>query len=259
MNVSIVIPVYNEEDYLPACLDALSRQTVKPAEVIVVDNNSSDDIQKIIKKYPFVRIITEPRQGIVLARNTGFRSAKSDIIARIDADTRVPSDWVANVAKAFEDNLDVAAVTGPPLFYEVWLARIANTLQILNYQRFQKLLTGSYTLWGANMAIRRDAWQTVNPICSERVDINEDIDLSFCLRKRGLSIRYVPDLKAQASFNRNRVGLRYTVRYFASWPRDYRLHQMYLRAVLLTVLIIIGLLIALPVLVILSLKSHLAD
>ena len=95
--VSIVIPAYNEERYLPACLDAIAAQTIKPFEVIVVDNNSSDSTAKIAAQYPFVRVVNEPRRGIGFARNAGFNAAAGDIIGRIDADTHVPASWVAKV------------------------------------------------------------------------------------------------------------------------------------------------------------------
>jgi cellulose synthase/poly-beta-1,6-N-acetylglucosamine synthase-like glycosyltransferase len=259
MNVSIVIPVYNEEDYVGACLDALAKQTVKPAEVIVVDNNSTDNTQRITRRYSFVQVVTEEQQGTVFARNAGFKVAKSEIMARIDADTRLPANWVAKVTKTFKDNPDVAAVTGGPQFYDVPLARLSNIAQVLVYQRIQKLLSGSYILWGANMAIRRQAWQQVSSLCVQRVDIDEDIDLSLWLHKNGLVIRYLSNVPVGASFQRGHTGLKYTVHYLASWPRDYLLHRMYLRALFLSLLILLGLLIFWPLLVVLSLKSHLAD
>jgi cellulose synthase/poly-beta-1,6-N-acetylglucosamine synthase-like glycosyltransferase len=259
MNVSIVIPVYNEEGYLPACLDALSKQTVKPAEVIVVDNNSTDNTVKIAKNYPFVRIVKEPRQGTVFARNAGFKAAKSEIIGRIDADTRVPADWVAKLIKTFQDDLGVAAITGKPRFYDTVLAKFFNLSQVFFYQMFQKLLTGSYVLWGTNMAIRREVWQEVSTLCVERTDIDEDIDLSFWLLKKGYRIRYLPDLPAEASFQRGRTGFSYTVPYLATWPRDYLLHRMYLRAAFIALLIGVGLVVCSPFLLVSSLKPNPAD
>ena len=55
LTLSIVIPVFNEQRYIKACLDSIAAQTVKPDEVIVVDNNSTDKTVQIAKKYKFDR------------------------------------------------------------------------------------------------------------------------------------------------------------------------------------------------------------
>jgi glycosyltransferase involved in cell wall biosynthesis len=72
MKISIIIPVYNEAESLNACLDAIANQTIKPYEVIVVDNNSLDDTRLVAKAYDFVTLISETKQGVVHARSTGF-------------------------------------------------------------------------------------------------------------------------------------------------------------------------------------------
>src|SRR3982751_3455353 len=133
MNVSIIIPVYNEEGYLAACLDAVAAQQEKPFEVIVVDNNSTDASHKIAQGYTFVRIIAEKQQGTVFARNAGFEAAKGDILARIDADTRIPKDWVARLTRTFTDEPETAAITGSPMLYDTILPGFFNISQHLVY------------------------------------------------------------------------------------------------------------------------------
>src|SRR5689334_10679087 len=103
MKTSIVIPVYNEAAQLGACLRAIAQQTVKPLEVIVVDNNSTDGTRAVAEAYDFVTVLEEPRQGVVHARSRGFDAARGDIIARIDADSILPADWLANVETVFGD------------------------------------------------------------------------------------------------------------------------------------------------------------
>jgi glycosyltransferase involved in cell wall biosynthesis len=246
MSVSIVIPVYNEEDYLDACLSALEKQTERPDEVIVVDNDSTDGSLATARRYSFVRIVSEPRRGRIFAQNAGFAAAKSDVIARIDADTVLPPEWVALVKEAFKSRPDAAAVTGGPRFYDTPLAGLIDSAQVLLYQRLQKLLTGTYILWGANMAVRREAWLKVRSELSERTDIDEDIDLSFCLHKHGLRVCYLRNLRAGASLQRGRTHLLYTLRYLSTWPRDYWMHGMYLRGALIAVLTWAGVLLTAP-------------
>ena len=115
LTLSLIIPAYNEEHHLKDCLDAIAAQTVMPSEVLVIDNNSTDKTVKIAEKYPFVKIIQEPNQGVIYARNTGFNAAKSDIIGRVDAENVVSKNWVEHVLNIFQDET-VAGVTGPMYF-----------------------------------------------------------------------------------------------------------------------------------------------
>src|SRR5260221_7568754 len=93
LRISIIIPAYNEEGHLPACLDAIAAQTLKPDEVIVVDNNSTDKTVEIAKKYPFVKLLNEKRQGLRYTRNTGLDAATGDVIGRIDTDSILSPKW----------------------------------------------------------------------------------------------------------------------------------------------------------------------
>ncbi|HEY5667999.1 MAG TPA: glycosyltransferase family A protein, partial [Candidatus Saccharimonadales bacterium] len=102
-SVSIVIPAYNEERHLRACLQAIAKQTIQPLEVIVVDNNSTDRTAQVAREFPFVRVVSEHRQGRVFARNAGFGAAKGEILGRIDADIILPSTWVEHL-QAFYAN-----------------------------------------------------------------------------------------------------------------------------------------------------------
>src|SRR5436190_15022830 len=118
LTLAIVIPAYNEEDYLSACLDSVNNQSVVPSEVIVVDNNSSDKTAQIAKSYSFVRLVTEEKQGVFWAAQTGFKAAGSDIIGRIDADTILAQDWVEKVLAYMTDS-SITAVTGPVNYYDM--------------------------------------------------------------------------------------------------------------------------------------------
>lgn len=81
VTVSVIIPAYNEEQCLPARPNALAAQTVKPFEVIVVDNASTDKTAEVAARYPFVTVLREPERGRVFARKAGFRHASGTILA----------------------------------------------------------------------------------------------------------------------------------------------------------------------------------
>ena len=91
LTLSIVIPAYNEENYLRACLDSIAAQTVMPDKVIVVDNNSTDKTVALARSYDFVTLVHERQQHQSFAQATGFNLASSDIIGRIDADSILPA------------------------------------------------------------------------------------------------------------------------------------------------------------------------
>lgn len=85
MNLSIVIPVYNEEKSIGACLDSLLGQTLKPKEIIIIDDGSTDKTCKVVKKYP-VKLLKQNHQGPGPARNLGVKKSRGDIIVFVDAD-----------------------------------------------------------------------------------------------------------------------------------------------------------------------------
>src|SRR5258708_13450803 len=92
LTLSLVIPAYNEERYLKACLEAVAQQTISPIEVIVVDNNSTDKTADIAQSYNFVRLVSEKKQGRGHARNKGFDLAIGDNIGRVEFDTVLSPD-----------------------------------------------------------------------------------------------------------------------------------------------------------------------
>src|SRR5438105_6566540 len=128
LTLSIVIPAYNEQDYLKACLDSIAAQSELPDEVIVADNNSRDKTKEIALSYQFVTLLSEQKQHQAFAQIKGFDKAHSDIIARIDADTILCTDWVKEMKNYFNNHPQAIAITGPGDFYDVPLKAVAQSL-----------------------------------------------------------------------------------------------------------------------------------
>ncbi len=182
MTVSIVIPCYNEEKYIEKCLQSIATQIEKPDEIIVVDNNCTDGTSEIAQKFN-VKIVKEKNQGIISARNAGFDSAKSEIIARTDADTILPKDWILKIKEHFKDS-SLGALSGPaayfswPIFYEV--------SQFVTFLVFAGVgfLFGNQMLAGPNMILRKSLWEKVKKdLCTQDKDAHEDIDMAIHLGK----------------------------------------------------------------------------
>lgn len=107
-NISIIIPTLNEQDYIGQTLHALSIQTSKPKEIIVVDAHSRDRTQQVVKKYPNVRLITHS-PSVALQRNMGAKKAIGDILMFLDADVYPGSDFIISAIMEFKNkNLDCA-------------------------------------------------------------------------------------------------------------------------------------------------------
>ena len=226
-SLSIVIPAYNEERYLPACLDAIAAQTVKPDEVIVVDNNSSDKTSEVARSYPFVRLLHESQQGRVYARNCGFNAARGELIGRIDADTILPPDWVAQIQAFYDedDHFKRYAFTGGSDFYNVRFPKLASWITAQFAFRLNRLLLGHYILYGANMAIPKHLWRAVrNDVC-HRNDIHEDLDLSIHLHRFGYQITYEVGLHVRVKMRRARTNRKELKDNLMWWPQTMKVHD----------------------------------
>lgn len=99
MTISVVIPAYNEEKYLPKTLESLKTLDRRPDEVIVIDGGSTDDTANVARDHR-ARLITIDHRGIGYARQKGLEAATGDIVAFTDADTVVSRDWLTKIETA---------------------------------------------------------------------------------------------------------------------------------------------------------------
>lgn len=110
--ISIIVPVYNTENYLEKCLYSLVNQTYKNIEIIIVDDGSPDNSMNIIQKFVLadnrVKVISQKNQGLSGARNTGMNNANGDYIMFIDSDDWIEIDTCEKAINASEKyNADV--------------------------------------------------------------------------------------------------------------------------------------------------------
>jgi len=120
--ISFVIPAYNEERSLPNCLDSIRAEVKRVRydyEIIVVDNNSTDETAMVAKLLG-AKVVSELKKGVTRARQTGFEASKYDIIAFIDADSVLPRFWLDHAIDALDDPRVVAA-SGPVVYRDLSL------------------------------------------------------------------------------------------------------------------------------------------
>src|SRR5215218_6815865 len=163
MKLSIIIPAYNEEIYLPATLDAIEAAITGDVEIIVVDNESTDSTRALAVEHS-ATVVHENEHNIAKVRNTGAATAVGDVFVFIDADTIVRPDSLAKIREIMTNPLCVGGaaeviyepIEGRPLvqfFMKLWpvlgrLTRIrGGALQYCRAEIFRELDGYDPTIW----------------------------------------------------------------------------------------------------------------
>ncbi len=220
MKISVVIPVHNEEKYIKQCIQSLLDQIEKPYEIIVVNNDSTDNTQEILEQFKEIKILNEHKRGIIEARDFGFNFASGDIIARCDADTICPKDWILKIKENLSEK-EFVAVSGNTVFYDYWFAN-NNPVFTENLMKFCKLLFGTYVIFGPNMAMTKEVWNKIkNETSKNPKAVHEDIDMALHIKKYG-KIKYDPSLFTKISARRLKEN---PFSFFIEYP--IRLMKMY--------------------------------
>ncbi|MGN6324713.1 glycosyltransferase [Pseudolysinimonas sp.] len=231
-SVSIVIPAFNEESRIRACVVAALEQTEPADEILVVDNRSTDAtvavVESLRREYPEapLRILRQDEeQGLVPTRNLGLDSAIGEVIGRIDADTVIEPGWVQEVRRLFRDDA-VGAATGPMIYYDMPLRRFGAQADDRLRRAILKLARDYHFVFGSNMAIRASAWRDIRPVvCRDLADeMHEDIDLSIHLQRRGHHVVYSSAMVAGMSARRIDDNPKDYTNYVLRWDRTYDAH-----------------------------------
>ncbi|MEO5494024.1 MAG: glycosyltransferase [Sphingomonas sp.] len=183
--ISLIIPAYNEEAYLPACLDAVMANVAdKATEIVVVDNNSTDGTKSVVERYPAAKYVFEPEKGITRARQRGLVASTGDILAYVDADTHPPAGWIDQILEQFGKNPDLACLSGPYSFYD--LSGIRNAISTGWFVAARPLygMTG-HMMVGGNFAIRRDVLEKMGGFDEKIEFYGEDVDIGKRAKKFG--------------------------------------------------------------------------
>jgi glycosyltransferase involved in cell wall biosynthesis len=192
LTIGAVVCAYNESRLIAGCLHSLLAQTRPPDDLIVVNNASTDRTGYVARTIPGVRVIDEPRKGLVIARETARRAATTDIVAFVDADCRAPITWLERVDARFRQAGAPIAVTGPYRFYD-WddmygraLVRLYDLLVAPPTHAFVHGLSGiGAILYGGNFAVRSTALADIGGF-DERIEFHgEDTNLGRRLTEIG--------------------------------------------------------------------------
>jgi len=193
VKVSVVVCAKNEEKMVGPCLQALKAQTIVP-EIVVVDGHSTDNTIKVAEEYAD-KIVKDNKKGLGEARDVGAEAATGDIIAYCDADALPPKNWVENIIKLMENSV---CVSGPLIAYDGPWHLKANFTFWTNWIPQFTAIFGFHNVWGANMAVRKDA--LVN--FKFKYPFLEDFYMGEQLRKAKLKCKFSNDLAIPVSSRR---------------------------------------------------------
>ena len=197
MTISVIVCAHNEERFIARCLHSLLAQTRLPDEIILINNASTDRTGAVAASIPGVRVIDEPRKGLVVARERGRQEARADLLVYIDADCRAPLTWLERIAERFEEDEDLIALSGNYRFYDWdWWGRTLLraydlTLGPATHILVKYILRIGVVFYGGNFAVRRQALDRINGFDTTIEFHGEDTNLGRRLSRIGkVKLRY---------------------------------------------------------------------
>jgi glycosyltransferase involved in cell wall biosynthesis len=224
--ISFVVPAYNEEVLIASCLYAITAEIARtgcPAEIIVVNNNSTDRTREIALSVLGVTVVDEPQRGLVQARRAGCLAARGRLIANIDADTMVPEGWLDMVLAGFARSPGLVALSGPFIHYDVSkpvqiVVAVFYRFAFTTYLLVRFVFRAGSMMQGGNFVILKSALDSVDAFNPDFSFFGEDTELARQLSKVG-SVKFSFDLPAFSSGRRLaaeglfRVACQYSVNY----------------------------------------------
>lgn len=240
MRLSVVIPTFNRAALLERALGRLAASCAsssRPCELIVVDNNSTDDTAAVAGRFgDRVRYVFEPHQGLSSARNAGIAAASIDrpeehAIAFTDDDVEVAPDWIPALTGEFEENRSVLCVGGRvlPRWSEPpppWISRAHwAPLGLQDHGEGRQVFSRERPLCliGANVAFRASVFERIGLFSTDvqrvrdSIGSTEDHELLARLYAAGYEAIYAPDLVVWAPVPHDRL----TRQYHRRWHRGH--------------------------------------
>jgi glycosyltransferase involved in cell wall biosynthesis len=182
--VSVIIPNYNYVRTLPACIEAVQRQSYPDVEIIVVDDRSTDGSADTARQYGVTVLETPTNSGVSVARNLGAAHAKGEVLFFLDSDVALDEDAVANAVAALRADPGLGAICGmyraEPLFPAGLVKQYRAIQQYVWFGEIEGRIPG---LHSALCAMRVEVYREIGPF-NDRLRWTEEQDYGFRLNMR---------------------------------------------------------------------------
>lgn len=200
---SVIIPTLNEARYLPRLLTALSKQTYKDFEIIVVDAHSEDKTGEVVKEFalqsPDIHCIDSHKCNLPFQRNLGAKEARGEFLVFFDADVVIPAEFLEKIHQVI--------VSRKLSFLTTWIktagCQICDQLilTLLNIGVELSIIIGKPHVYGPNIIVRQDIFSKVKGY-NENITLGEDYDFSLRVYQAGYRLAVLKDPRWTMSMRR---------------------------------------------------------
>ena len=212
--ISVIIPVYNVEQYLRQCLDSVVNQTLKDIEIILVDDGSTDSSLSICNEYAQkdsrIKVLKQNHKGAGAARNKGLKIAKGKYLSILDSDDYFELDMLQKLyAKATENNADITIcdiyhydnLTKETKYFD-WIIQKSKIPQnlIFNYKDFPDYIFNCFQNWAWNKLFKSD-FIKLNNIKFQEIKRTNDLYFTCCALVLANKITYLDEKLVYYRFN----------------------------------------------------------
>lgn len=194
--LSVIVPVYNTEKFIANTLDSIIDAAIDNMEIIVINDGSKDDSEKIIKEYvkdfpELIRYIKQDNHGLGNVRNVGLKEAKGKYIASIDSDDTININFFADAVEYLENNIDIVvydwqSITNDDTYPTQAIDWVFNKNE---YSKYEGLLYTTIMPSACNKIVKRSLYDELNIKYIE--DKFEDLSTTPFILLRAESIKYI--------------------------------------------------------------------
>ncbi|MBL7493092.1 glycosyltransferase family 2 protein [Frankia sp. AgB1.9] len=170
--ITVIVPIYNGAALLGEALTSALAQEPPPAQVIVVDDGSTDDPDAVLAQFPTVEVIKQQNQGVGAARNAGLRRADTDYVVFLDQDDRLVPGALAHAAKLLDTDPGAAFVSGRNRMIRAdgatWESGAADLRPAVRRDHYRELLYQSWIVPPSTVLFRRSLLTTAGGWSEDR-------------------------------------------------------------------------------------------
>jgi glycosyltransferase involved in cell wall biosynthesis len=189
---SVIIPCYNQGQFLQECLDSIFAQTQKPCEIILVNDGSTDEVsQKIFDSGVLdntVKLITHPvALGLSVARNSGIQQARGTYILPVDADDKIAPNYIEHGTAILRQNPKIGIVSGDVIFFGTRSGKAG-------FSEFSKWRMTIDNCIISGSIFRKSDWERIGGYCADFKDGLEDWDFYLSLLENGFEYHHLNEI-----------------------------------------------------------------